>query len=379
MHRSACALCLCDERGCSPRPVPDSSPLLPGVTEGRLPSFQALKPPSMSGGMALGPISFDDPSADHPSRAGWVIDHAKDHNPEMIDGALRIAGDSRLYLVQDHTQSSWEKHKYVRFDLAAHPLSFTLDLSSVPCGCLATVYLVSMPDPSLGSNYCDMAENTNPGLGGAICTEIDLLEVSLLFLDSGALGRAHLHRNARLLSAMLSAALPVAPPPTHSRAHVQANNNAMQSAIHTEHYGAYGSGKCDKNGCFSRVGGPQSPAELQASYGLAKYASIDTHRPFEVAAAVDAEGALTVQFSQGEGAKERVITTFDRHMAGNPQGAGVPQDALAATKAAMGKLALVASLWASPDNSWCVYIASHRTRLTVPTSGMSSDLACQLP
>ncbi len=59
----------------------------------------------------------------------------------------------------------------------------------MPCGCLACVYLVAMPDPAKGDDgYCDMAENVRPGLGGGTCTELDLLE---------------------------------------------ANNNAMQTAIHT--------------------------------------------------------------------------------------------------------------------------------------------------
>lgn len=92
-------------------------------------------------------------------------------------------------------------------------------LSNVPCGCLACVYLVaSIPqlasnrsrghtsnavdgdascvsfawavsDPSSSSNYCDMAENVAAGFGGGTCYEIDLLE---------------------------------------------ANNNAMQSAIHSD-------------------------------------------------------------------------------------------------------------------------------------------------
>jgi hypothetical protein len=39
------------------------------------------------------------------------------------------------------------------------------------------------------------------------------------------------------------------------------------------------------------------------------------------------------------------VTSFDRNMAGNPQGKGVPWGALAATKTAMGKLALVTSMW----------------------------------
>eukprot|EP00966_Prymnesium_polylepis_P157523 3640482-Prymnesium_polylepis.2 len=41
----------------------------------------------------------------------------------------------------------------------------------------------------------------------------------------------------------------------------------MQTAIHTQLGGTYGSGNCDRNGCFARVGGPQSPPELQDAYG----------------------------------------------------------------------------------------------------------------
>ena len=115
------------------------------------------------------------------------------------------------------------------------------------------------------------AENAGPGLDGGRCTEIDLLE---------------------------------------------ANNQAMQSAIHTQAGGAFGSGNCDKNGCFARVGGPQAPPALQGSYGRAPGATINGMRPFEVAAAVDGAGALTVQFSQGQGADEQVVTTFDKRMAG---------------------------------------------------------------
>lgn len=48
-----------------------------------------------------------------------------------------------------------------------------------------------------------MAENVHPGFGGGLCYEIDLLE---------------------------------------------ANRNAMQTAIHTQLGGAIGSGQCDRNG-----------------------------------------------------------------------------------------------------------------------------------
>ena len=188
-------------------------------------------------------------------------------------------------------------------DLAKKPLAFQLDLSNVPCGCLACIYLVKMADPGPGtSNYCDMAENVRPGFDGEMCTELDLLE---------------------------------------------ANNHAMQAAIHTELGGSYGSGQCDRNGCFIRSGGPQAPPERQGLYGQGQ--TIDSSRPFEVITSVDGNGAMKVTLAQGDG---QSVTSFDRYVAGNPQGSGVPQSALSVTKQAMGKVALVASLWTSPDMSW---------------------------
>ena len=102
------------------------------------------------------------------------------------------------------------------------------------------------PDAS-GSNYCDMAENERPGYGGSTCTEIDIFE---------------------------------------------ANNVALQTAVHTQSGGEFGSGDCDRNGCFARIGGPQSPADLQDAYGAG--GRIDSSRPFTVKAALS-EGLLQEQ------------------------------------------------------------------------------------
>ena len=89
----------------------------------------------------------------HPN-VGWVEEHHKTTAPTVTDGMLRVQGNSRLYLVQDYQPAKWEEHKYIRLDLRRDPLSFTLDLSNVPCGCLACVYMVKMKDPSAtGSNY----------------------------------------------------------------------------------------------------------------------------------------------------------------------------------------------------------------------------------
>ena len=127
---------------------------------------------------------------------------------------------------------------------------------------------------------------------------------------------------------------------------LEANSGAMQAAIHTETGGSYGSGNCDRNGCFARVGGPQAPFEKRDAFGVGK--TIDTRRSFDVEATVDVEGALRIQLRQGA----NVVTSFDRSMAGNPAGSGIPQAALQATRASQGKLAFVASLWQSDDLSW---------------------------
>lgn len=89
---------------------------------------------------AEGPVRGAGPTA------GWVADHGQ---MEVDDeGSLTVRGDTRAYLVEDYTQKHWDDHRYVRMDLADEPLTFDLDLSGVPCGCLATVYVVAMKDPS---------------------------------------------------------------------------------------------------------------------------------------------------------------------------------------------------------------------------------------
>ena len=126
---------------------------------------------------------------------------------------------------------------------------------------------------------------------------------------------------------------------------LEANNWAMQTAIHTEQGGSFGSGRCDRNGCFARVGGPQSPESLQQSYGPNKF--INSLKPFNVESTVDDNGGLSIQLQQ----EHRTVTSFNRQMAGNPQGNGVPSDALQTIKSSQGKLALVVSLW-SADLAW---------------------------
>ena len=175
-------------------------------------------------GFAQGPVITVAPSA------GWALDHGA--GMSVREGKLRIAGEARAYLVRDFTQRGWSHHAYLRFDLS-DPLTFDLDLNEVPCGCVASVYLVKMKDPTLRhSNYCDAAVSLIPGLNDETCTELDLVE---------------------------------------------GNQNALQSAIHTQTgtISSFGSKQCDRYGCFARTD--------HESFGL-RGSTIDTRRPFEVRA-----------------------------------------------------------------------------------------------
>ena len=108
-----------------------------------------------------------------------------------------------------------------------------------------------------------MAENVKPGLDGEMCIELDVLE---------------------------------------------ANNWAMQTAIHTEQGGKYGSGRCDRDGCFARIGGTNSPRDLQRAYGPTSNKIISTLKPFDVESTVDGQGSLTIKLKQDG----KSVTSFSR-------------------------------------------------------------------
>ena len=283
----------------------------------------AATTPAYWSGSAFGPLA--DWSIPESPAAGWAVDSG---SGKLWRGQFSLQGDSRAMLVHDHTAANWASHKYVRFDLAERPIRFTLDLSNVPCGCLACLYFVAAKEPDAsGSNYCDMAENVKPGYGGGTCYEIDLLE---------------------------------------------ANNNAMQSAIHTQLGGTIGSGQCDRNGCFQKTGGPMALPGLGEAYGPGK--TIDSMRPFDVSASVSPDGGLEVKLIQGS----NIVRSFDPKIAGNPQGHGVPSAAKTTMLGAMGKLALVASLWSASDTSWLDGPSCSQCRLSSASFSIS-NLVVEVP
>jgi hypothetical protein len=129
----------------------------PPVHLGHVPSFGAARSPASSG-TAFGPVPGAVNGLDH---VGWAVDNDDDASPEVwwtrahavparlciralshlwrvlchlhsdsaatvhsshcgvcslcvmqvVDGAVRVTGDSRVYLVQDHRAPSWEHHQ----------------------------------------------------------------------------------------------------------------------------------------------------------------------------------------------------------------------------------------------------------------------------
>lgn len=229
-------------------------------------------------------------------------------------GELILSGPGRAYLVQDVNKRSWDEFEYVRFDLRRHTLKFSVDLSGVPCMCAGTLYLSLMgePDADAGDNYCGIQTNCTEhpsacydGRNG-ICTEVDLME---------------------------------------------ANVKAFQTTLHTQRGKAF-DGSCNDKGCTVNWGNESTTPSGVATASLygRHTGTIDTAKPFEVAATFGDDGAMRVVLSQAGISVEH----YNNSAASNPNAdwptfpspSGVPPSALRRTKEAMAKgVVLVVSLW----------------------------------
>ena len=76
--------------------------------------------------------------------------------------------NSRAYLYVEHSTG---KSNPVPIDLRGRTLRFTIDVSHVPCGCIAALYFVAMRAPAdkQWASYCDILSTPS-------CVEIDILE-----------------------------------------------------------------------------------------------------------------------------------------------------------------------------------------------------------
>ena len=223
---------------------------------------------------------------------------------------VTLIGNSRAYLAHeppgmdedgassDTTVHEWGDVRYDRLRLLGRTLRWRMDISTVGCGCNAAVYLVSMPQPTNGSDsrYCDIQLT-----GDRRCLEIDLFE---------------------------------------------GNTKAARATLHTQK-GEASDGTCNQWGCVQALGsGPGGGSNLL--YGTGATTGIDTSRPFEVECTFDENGNYHVLLTQDG----RQTVLYDPTQASNWPGVGVPIGATRASREALlNGMVLVVSLWGG-DMAW---------------------------
>jgi len=249
---------------------------------------------------------------------GWINDMpGTDHGSSYSqNGTFGIAGKQRMYLMEDAWVHDWFGAKYHAFNLLGKTVSYTVDLSQVPCGVAACLYFVANRKPGPYSNYCDI----QPDYGG--CFEIDLME---------------------------------------------ANSAAYEASLHTEiGTGKAFDGTCNMNGCAVNIGRypfTKSGASTGQLYGPGADV-INMKEPFQVEASISKDGYMTVILSQGV----RRLPFYNRTAAANtpglsqgnamhkdwyPDPGGIHKDEAAkVVKAMKDGVRLVASVWAGGDTSW---------------------------
>lgn len=229
------------------------------------------------------------------------------------DGSFGMQGNMRMYLVEDYQVTDWWGAKFVTFNLLGKTLTYTVDLSKVPCGVIACLYFTANWKPGPGSNYCDIQQQA----GG--CFEMDLME---------------------------------------------ANSVAFESSLHVQTGNGF-DGSCNEKGCSLNMGRypfTRDGARTKDLYGPGGH--IDSRYPFDVRVDVDNAGYMSVTLSQGD----KVFPFYNQSSAGNlpdipwnnfqkpelyPKPAGIPADAAAKTVAAMSSgIRLVASMWQAYDTRW---------------------------
>ena len=94
---------------------------------------------------------------------------ANDIEPFDDMHGIHITGAGRAFLGSQYLDSSpaasWAHIKYRRLLLLDRSLSFTVDLSHVPCGCVASISLVQMSAPdATSSGYCDISGYSVEGI-----------------------------------------------------------------------------------------------------------------------------------------------------------------------------------------------------------------------
>ena len=202
--------------------------------------------------------------------AEWWVGHLG--YPDAREDNLTLHGNMRAYFSLRPSSRQWGRLQYDKLRLLGKTLRWTVDLSSVTCGCNLALYLVSMPlaDGS-GSRYCDI--NTNPP-----CLEIDLME---------------------------------------------GNIKALKATLHTQR-GQASDGTCNQWGCGTHWG----PPDQNRLFGIGS-PNVDSSRPFRMSASFDPQGRMAIDVEQGAA----VHRLWDVWRAKNGWGS-VPASAIAGVKRA---------------------------------------------
>jgi len=247
------------------------------------------------------------------SGISWSHQSPKEDWPGGVKRQIGIRGNNRLNLVDDYLLQDWATAAPISFDLLGKSVFYTVDMTNVPCGTLASLYFVENQHPGASSNYCDILK------GG--CYEIDIME---------------------------------------------ANSVAWEASTHVQTGDAF-DGSCNEMGCSNNIGRyPFTPDGQKTTelYGPGAY--IDTNMLFQVQADITMDGYMQVTLRQN-GNKSLVV--YNRTMAGNipdiqekdahdwrnyPKQQGVPEDAARKTVEVMMQkgVRLVLSVWGDDDTHW---------------------------
>jgi hypothetical protein len=110
--------------------------------------------------------------------SGFIVEAWSSSIRATDDGtSLTLAGNGRAYFYVEHSTGSSNP---VPINLLGKTLSFTVDVSHVPCGTNAALYFVAM-HPSPGeqwATYCDIMS------GGNACVEVDIFEANVGAIQS---------------------------------------------------------------------------------------------------------------------------------------------------------------------------------------------------
>lgn len=93
--------------------------------------------------------------------------------------SISLSKNARAYISANKCAGQYDPSMYMNFKLANKKISYTADISKVPCACNAAFYLVSiLPGGSAGDGgdfYCDAN-----GVNGEWCPEMDIMEANVV-------------------------------------------------------------------------------------------------------------------------------------------------------------------------------------------------------